>query len=167
MPSLASCYLLLLGLSLGITSTTANNPGPFPYNPGFNISAVLDLARSLPSHSWEYGTASEALLELFDPALAVYGSKPFPIPTIAPKNSPALTYAQEKIIVGAPPNGLSDDGGAVVGDPASLGVSAVLLGKTDPTFAQAAAAEAGYLVGQAPRWSNGAISHRAAYAELW
>jgi len=86
-----------------------NNPGP---NSGFNVSAVLDLARSLSSHSWECGTASEALLELFDPVLAVYT---FPIPTIAPKNSPALTYAQEKIIVGASESliGLSDGDGAV------------------------------------------------------
>ena len=166
MPPLASCCLLLLGLSLGITLTTANNSGPFPYNPGFNISAVLALAKSLPSHSWEYGTASEALLELFDPALSVYGSQPFPVPTIAPQNSPSLTYAQEKIVIGVPPNGLSDGDGAV-GDPASLGVSAVLLGKTNATFAQAATAEAGYIVGSAPRWYNGAISHRAAYRELW
>ena len=160
---LASCYLLLLGIS-GVTSTAVNNP--FPYNPGFNVSAVLALARSFPSHSWEYGTASEALLELFDPALSVYGSKPFPVPTIAPQHSPALTYAQAKIVIGPPPNGLSNGGGAL-GDPASLGVSAVLLGKTHPTFAQAAKAEAGYLVGKAPRWSNGAISHRTVYAELW
>ena len=144
----------------------ASNTAPFPYNPGFNISAVQALAKSLPSHSWEYGTASQALLELFDPELSVYGSKPFPVPTIAPKNSPALTYAQEKIVIAETPNGLSGSDGAV-GDPASLGVSAVLLGKTNHTFAQAAQQEVEYLVAQAPRWDNGAISHRAAYAELW
>ncbi|KIM42480.1 hypothetical protein M413DRAFT_18686 [Hebeloma cylindrosporum] len=144
--------------------TPANNP--FPYNPGFDVGAVLALAKSLPSHSWEYGTAAEALLELFDPELSVYGSKPFPIPTISPQDSPALAYAQQKIVIGTPPNGLSSGDGAAA-DPASLGVSAVLLGKTRPTYAQAAKAEAGYLVGTVPRWSNGAISHRAAYAELW
>jgi hypothetical protein len=159
-----SCCFLLLGLSFGTTATVVKKP--IPYNPGFNVSAVLALATSLPSHSWEYGTASEALLELFDPSLAVYGSHPFPIPTVAPQNSPSLTYAQQKIVIAAPPNGLSDGDGAV-GDPASLGVSAVLLGKTDPSFAQAAEAEAEYIVGQAPRWYNGAISHRVAYPELW
>jgi len=95
MPSLASYYLLPLCLSLGVTAAKTTNP--IRYNPGFNVSAVLALAISLPSHSWEYGTASEALLELYDPALSIYRSHPFPVPTIATQNSPALTYAQRKL----------------------------------------------------------------------
>lgn len=110
--------------------------------------------------------ASKVLLERFDLALPVYGYKPFPVPTITSQTSPALTYALEKIVIGAPLDGLSHGDGAL-GDPASIGVSAVLLGKTYPIFSHAAAAEAGYLVRKAPRWSNGAVSHRAAYAELW
>ncbi len=48
----------------------------------------------LASHSWEFGTASEALLELYTPELSVFGT-PFPIP----KNpsSPALDYAKRNI----------------------------------------------------------------------
>ena len=80
-----------------MTSTIPNNPGPFPYNPSFNVSAVLDLARSLSSHSWECGTASEVLFELFDPVLAVY--------THHPAEKLPCSYAQEKIVIGAPPNG--------------------------------------------------------------
>ncbi|KDR72687.1 hypothetical protein GALMADRAFT_252889 [Galerina marginata CBS 339.88] len=137
-----------------------------PFSPGFDINAVLARATSLPSHSWEFGTASEALLELFDAPLAVFGAHPFPVPTVTPANSPSLTYAKEKIVIGVPPNGLSDGDGAV-GDPASLGVSAVLLGKTDASFAAAAKAEALYVLNQAPKWPNGAISHRVMYAELW
>ncbi|KAF9554667.1 hypothetical protein CPC08DRAFT_744441 [Agrocybe pediades] len=151
---------------LTLNSEASSKSDATSLNPGFDILSVLQLAVSLPSHSWEFGTASEALLELFDAPFSVYGTQPFPIPTLDPQDSPSLSYAQQKIVIDTPPNGLSDGDGAV-GDPASLGVSAMLLGQTDPTFLQAATAELEYVVGQAPRWSNGAISHRAQYAELW
>ncbi|KAF8970087.1 hypothetical protein BDZ97DRAFT_1791881 [Flammula alnicola] len=171
MSRLSTIHLALTILPFGsLVLTSPARPTPssdaIPFSPGFDIHAVLSLATSLPSHSWEYGTASEALLELFDASHAVYGAQPFPVPTLSPQNSPSLAYAKEKIVIGVPPNGLSDGDGAV-GDPASLGVSAVLLGKTDETFAQAAKAEAQWVLEQAPRWWNGAISHRVQYAELW
>ncbi|KAF9477342.1 hypothetical protein BDN70DRAFT_810886 [Pholiota conissans] len=156
-------FASILQISLG---SSASSSSAVPFSPGFDIESVISLAVSLPSHSWEFGTASEALLELYDASHAVYGAHPFPVPTLLPKNTPSLAYAQEKIVIGDPPNGLSDGDGAV-GDPASLGVSAVLLGKTDAKYAQAAAAEVEYLLSGAPRWWNGAISHRAMYAELW
>ncbi|KAH9477595.1 Unsaturated rhamnogalacturonyl hydrolase YesR [Psilocybe cubensis] len=137
-----------------------------PFSPGFNVTAVLEYAISLPSHSWEYGTATQALLELFDAPHSVFGANPFPVPKLDPKNTPALAYAKEKIVIGPPPNGLSDGDGAV-GDPASLGVSAVLLGKTDPSYATAAKLQAEYVIYDAPRWHNGAISHRADHPEIW
>ncbi|KAJ3504918.1 hypothetical protein NLJ89_g7687 [Agrocybe chaxingu] len=142
-----------------------------PFSPGFDISAVLSLAISLPSHSWEFGTAAEALLELYDAPYSVYGEKPFPIPRLSPSSSSpvystALDYAKQKIVIGTPPNGLSDGDGAV-GDPASLGVAALLLGVSDEKYKVAVEAEIEYLLEGAPRWSNEAISHRAAYAELW
>jgi len=153
--------------SLSASNSTGNeNANATPFPTGSDIESVLELAISLPSHSWEFGTASEALLELFDQQYSVYGARPFPVPILNPRDSPSLAYAQQKIVISTPPNGLSDGDGAV-GDPASLGVSAVLLGQTNTTFAQAAAAEIDYLVGGAPRWWNGAISHRAQYAELW
>lgn len=105
-------------------------------------------------------------MELYDPQHAVFGNNPFPVPTIPPSQSVALSYAQEKIVIGSGANGLSDGDGAV-GDPASMGVSAVLLGKTDNKYFNAAKDEIEYIIAQAPRWSNGAISHRAQYAELW
>jgi hypothetical protein len=63
-------------------------------------------------------------------------------------------------------HGLSN-GDGVVGDPASLGVGAVMIGKTNTSFSVAAQEEIDYLVGLAPKWPNGAISHRADVAELW
>ncbi|KAJ7218593.1 hypothetical protein GGX14DRAFT_595365, partial [Mycena pura] len=139
---------------------------PTPFDPGFNISAVASVAQALPSHSWEFGTATEALLELNSPLLSVFGPSPFPVPTLEPADVPALAYAQAKIVIGTGANGLSDGDGAV-GDPASLGVGAVMLGKTDASFATAAASEIEYIVGEAPRWVNGAISQRVDVAELW
>jgi hypothetical protein len=43
-----------------------------------NVEKVLAEAIRVTSRSWEYGTLSEALLELQDPQLAVFSSEPFP-----------------------------------------------------------------------------------------
>ncbi|KAJ7484786.1 hypothetical protein B0H11DRAFT_1621349, partial [Mycena galericulata] len=135
-----------------------------PFDPGFNISAVAALAESLPSHIWEFGTAMETLLELRSAEFSVFGSSPFPVPTLDPSTVPSLVYAATKIVIGA--NGLADGNGAV-GDPASVGVAAIMLGKTNSTYATAAQSEIDYLLGGTPRWVNGAISQRADVAELW
>ncbi|KAJ7437415.1 hypothetical protein FB451DRAFT_1006417, partial [Mycena latifolia] len=135
-----------------------------PFNPGFDISAVAARARSLPTHSWELGTAAQALLELESPLLSVFGPTPFPVPPLRSALVPSLAYAAPKITLGT--IGLSNGGGAV-GDPASLGVAAVMLGKTDTKFDSAAQNEIDYLINDAPRWPNGAISQRADVPELW
>ncbi|THU96981.1 hypothetical protein K435DRAFT_828762 [Dendrothele bispora CBS 962.96] len=140
----------------------------FSLDPGFDIRSVASLARSLPAHSWEYGTASEALLELYNPSFSVFGDDPFPNihQEVSTNNVPSLAYAQSKIAFGSGANELSDGDGAT-GDPASLGVSAVLLGRTDETYQDAAKRTMDYLINTAPRFSNGAISQRADVAELW
>ncbi|KAF8623003.1 hypothetical protein AX15_006595 [Amanita polypyramis BW_CC] len=137
-----------------------------PFDPGFDISKVLELAQSLPSHSWEYGTACEALLELYDPSVSVFGDEPFPVPTLSSDDSASLAYASTKFQIGKAPSVLIDGDGAV-GDPASLGISAYLLGKTNKTLADAAAGELDYVLNGAPKFWNGAISHRYNYPELW
>jgi len=139
---------------------------PFPYDPGFNITKVAEVAESLPSHSWEYGTASEALLEIHNPEISVFGRSPFPVRTRFPENVRSLAYAAAKIVIGTGPNSLVNGDGAV-GDPASLGISAYLLGKTNQTYSAAATSELDYVVYGAPRFWNGAISHRVSVAELW
>jgi hypothetical protein len=139
---------------------------PYPYDPGFDIKAVTSLAKSLPSHSWEYGAASQAFLELYNPLLSVFGPNPFPVFAADKDHVKALAYASSKIQFGKGANALCDGAGAV-GDPASLGVSAVMLGKTDPAFADAADATIDYLLNSAPRYNNGAISQRTSVPELW
>ncbi|KAK0189421.1 family 88 glycosyl hydrolase [Armillaria mellea] len=75
-------------------------------------------------------------------------------------------FMTNKIVLGEGANGLSDGDGAV-GDPASLGVFAWLIGKTDDAYADGARQEIEYMLEQAPRWENGAISQRADVPELW
>ena len=58
-------------------------------------------------------------------------------------------------------------GNGAAGDPSSLGVSAVMLGKLDGEYTAAAQETVDALLTYIPRWSNGAISHRPDVAELW
>ncbi|KAF7361603.1 hypothetical protein MVEN_00503500 [Mycena venus] len=149
-----------------IATASAVSQTPFSLNPGFNISAVATIAKDLPTHSWEFGTATEALLEVYSPLLSVFGPTPFPVQSLSPSDVPGLAYAQTKIPQPFGSHGLSNGDGAV-GDPASLGVGAVMIGKTNASFSVAAQQEIDYVVGLAPKWPNGAISHRADVAELW
>ncbi|KAL0571028.1 hypothetical protein V5O48_010935 [Marasmius crinis-equi] len=138
----------------------------FPFDPGFDIEAAAALAESLPTHSWEYGSAAEALLELYNPDIAVFGSKPFPVPALEKSKVKSLTYADDRITIGAPPNIFADGAGSA-GDPFSLGVAGVMLGKTQLRYVLAVEVEINYLLNDVPRWYNGAMSHRADVAELW
>lgn len=68
---------------------------------GYNVTAVARQARLLSSHSWEYGTAAEALLELYNPELSVFGENPFPgnrIPVTDWQCVNALAYVQPFIL---------------------------------------------------------------------
>jgi hypothetical protein len=162
-------FVLFVAAAIACTEVKSASLPPstaFPFSPGFDILKVAQIAKDLPSHSWEYGTAAEALLEIYDPSYSVFGDKPFPIPTLSAQDSQSLNYASTKFQIGEPPNLLINGDGAV-GDPASLGVSAVLLGVTNRQLADAAQNELWYLVNGAPKFWNGAISQRAAYAELW
>ena len=63
---------------------------------GYNVTAVVDEAVKLAGHSWEFGTASEALLELYNPELSVFGKNPFPggkIPQVDVNQTRSLEYA--------------------------------------------------------------------------
>ncbi|KAG6910742.1 hypothetical protein DXG01_008274 [Tephrocybe rancida] len=149
----------------------ARGQSAFPFNAGFPIKKVLATALNISKHSWEYGTAAEALLELYDPDISVFGAAPFTATQRIATGSTlprGLAYAVEKIVFGTGAGALSP-GHEVVGDPASLGVSAWLLGKKSgyEQYKAGAIESFGYVVGSAPRAWNGAISHRALYVETW
>ncbi|KAF9555627.1 hypothetical protein CPC08DRAFT_642627 [Agrocybe pediades] len=138
----------------------------FPFSPGFDIQKVAEKAQSLPSHAWEWGTAAEALLELYNPELSVFSARPFPVPVVNYTEVLALNYAASKVVWGSSFDTFSRNNGAA-GDPSSFGVSAVLIGKTNETFAKGADDTVTGLFNDVPRFENGAISHRASVPELW
>lgn len=134
-------------------------------NAGFNVRTAADVAVSHASHSWEWGTTAQALLELDNNDLSVFGDDPFPNGQI-PRADPsirALAYVKPHIRRNA--QTLTED--KAVGDPASMGVSALLLGTSDGVYNGAADRQADYILHKAPKFSNGAISQRADVKELW
>ncbi|RFU73864.1 hypothetical protein TARUN_8379 [Trichoderma arundinaceum] len=160
MQSFKSSLLSLLLFALPKATIAAND-----VDAGFDAYAAAQVMIDKSSHSWEWGTTAEALLELYNPELSVFGSNPFPngkVPQANPSTS-ALAYAKQ--FINRNSQTLVDD--SAVGDPASLGVSAILLGQSDSVYIGAANRQANFLTNVAPRWSNGAISHRPDVAELW
>jgi hypothetical protein len=147
------------------------------------ILKTVERAKELAAHSWEYGTLSEALLELFNPDLSIFGD-PFtsgriPIPDV--DQVPGLLYARDHINLAG--STLADGEGkssisstlfecmlivaGSAGDPASLGVVSILLGQRDSAYLEAAERQYDTLCRKTPRLSNGAISHREKVAEAW
>lgn len=60
------------------------------------ISNVIMQGRLLASHSWEYGTLSEALLEWYNPEISVFSKDAFSdgkIPVLEVSSSQSLSYA--------------------------------------------------------------------------
>ncbi|CAA7268314.1 unnamed protein product [Cyclocybe aegerita] len=152
--------------AIGLISATIAEFNAFPFSPGFDIKKVAAQAVALPTHSWEYGTTTQALLELYNPELSVFGQSPFPVPSVDVNDIRALGYVAKSVRFG---NGYAalDRGNGAAGDPASMGVGALMVGKTNATFAKAADDTIKGLLEDVPRYWNGAISHRANTAELW
>ncbi len=78
----------------------------------FDIHQVMNNACEQASHSWEYGTAAEALLQLHNPELSIFSKDPFPggkIPSPDILKMPGLLYAKNFIRLGQ--NTLIDAGG--------------------------------------------------------
>ncbi|KAI0091904.1 Six-hairpin glycosidase [Irpex rosettiformis] len=146
---------------------------------GFNYDTIAKVEANLlqiATHSWELGTAAQALTELHTPSISVFEQTGFPPPsnlTTVEGNATALlniayhTRDQKNV------NTLTlIDGDGAVGDPASLGVSILLANWTrsnlsDLSFAQDARQQLTYLTDIAPRTDDGAISHRNDQVQLW
>ncbi|CZT16334.1 uncharacterized protein RCC_02176 [Ramularia collo-cygni] len=155
-------------LSFLFSTTLADSGSPCcSRDAGFDPVEAADLAKSLSSHSWEYGTAAEALLELYNPELSVFSRNAFPnaslpvVPLIA--DVPALEYVKPHIRLGST---TLIDGDGASGDPASLGNFALLIGQSEEAYLDAAKNQLNHF-SDVPRWPNGAISQRDNTAELW
>ncbi|KAF2682877.1 hypothetical protein K458DRAFT_306384 [Lentithecium fluviatile CBS 122367] len=131
------------------------------------IALVLAKAQDVAHHSWEYGTVAEALLEWNNPDLSIWSDNPFPngaVPTLNINDVYALSYVKPFIKTSG--NTLIEDGQA--GDPASLGISALMIGKSEGQYWDAAGRQKDHLLNDVSKWWNGAISHReGSKPELW
>ncbi|CDO68725.1 hypothetical protein BN946_scf184652.g52 [Trametes cinnabarina] len=137
------------------------------------ISKVKSNMLQISTHSWEIGTALEALTELEWPSLSVFGgSLPPPVKLPSGTASDVIKWAT-KIVKAKDPKSLPlVDGDGAVGDPASIGVAVLLTNWTrtnrgDHEFSTAAGHQLTYLLDKAPRTSDGAISHRSEQVQLW
>ncbi|MCJ1398883.1 hypothetical protein MMC11_002084 [Xylographa trunciseda] len=143
--------------SHSVTPHSASNP-----DPGFDIQKVLDKGLELAAHSWEWGTAAEALLEFHNPELSVFGADPFPgdqLPKVDVEKVLSLVYARK--FISTEGEGLCEGDGST-SDPSSLGPSALLL-----SYLPACRRQVRALLQHTPRLPSGAISHRATTPELW
>jgi hypothetical protein len=66
-------------------------------NIGFEVGPAEKLALEMPSHSWEYGTAAQALLELHDPDVSVFSPDAFSCAGIPNKQTASTNYAKKFI----------------------------------------------------------------------
>ncbi|KAI0638264.1 Six-hairpin glycosidase [Trametes polyzona] len=138
------------------------------------IAKVKSNMRQIATHSWEIGTALEALTELEWPSLSVFGGS-LPPPVKLPSGTAAdvIQWATKVVRSKSNPNSLPlIDGDGAVGDPASIGVAVELTNwtRTDRAnheFSTAAGHQLKYLLEVAPRASDGAISHRSEQVQLW
>ncbi|PPJ52027.1 hypothetical protein CBER1_10394 [Cercospora berteroae] len=159
-------YLQVPGLDI---STFEDCVATFNYS--FRINAALSQAHEQATHSWEIGYAHEATMQIFNPERSVFGSDPFPggeLPTLGLRLDEASLYAQPKIRTHD--KSLFDEENGAVSDPAALGIAALMLGRrswNSRAYREAAERQKDLLLRVAPRYVNGAISHRWENAELW
>ncbi|KDN38212.1 hypothetical protein K437DRAFT_270642 [Tilletiaria anomala UBC 951] len=161
-------------VSTSSTSPSSSSPAPASQAAisavGFDYVSAVQQGVSLAKNSWEYGALAQALLEVYDPSLSVFGtsSTAFPsgkIPKESVSSVKSLSYAKPHISTNTANYALVAGQGAT-GDPASLGVAAIMIGQTDSSYLTAAGKQSNHL-NQVPKYANGAISQRENIAELW
>ncbi|KIM27620.1 hypothetical protein M408DRAFT_330042 [Serendipita vermifera MAFF 305830] len=158
-------------LTRTITLFLAAAPALALLDHGLSHDQLAGIRQQLRDHahaSWEYGTASEAFLEIDNADLSVYGPAPFPPPRALPVD--AWPVSNAKYIVDNKPNtkALMDDGAA--GDPMSNGISVLLANATyptDPRYNAAFMDQLDFIENVVPKDANGAISHRVSEVQLW
>jgi hypothetical protein len=155
----------LLGLNVDVQETPLRPDGRYG-GADLNLTRVLQQAVRLSEHSWEYGAATQALLEVLSPELSVFSRDAFPDDRLPAPDAatPALAYARRHIRTD---NTTLVEGDGSAADPMSLGVAAVLLGQTQPSYRRAAQRQMQYMLTQVPRGPNGAMSMRDNYFETW
>ncbi|KAG8996812.1 hypothetical protein FRB94_001350 [Tulasnella sp. JGI-2019a] len=144
------------------------------------INLVQENTRSVSHESWELGVMSEAYLEIEWPQMSVYGYEGVPPPRSVTNNNNTdnITSILEiaNYVIAIRPEGIDtliDD--SSVGDPASVGVALLMANWTKASRPDEALNdyntplidELNYLLYDAPRTDDGAISHRSEQVQLW
>jgi hypothetical protein len=159
---LAGSLLAFLFYTLGFRNS---NPIPKLDVSNIDISKLSSLAESLAKNPSEYGTVAEALLQLHDPSLSVFGKDPFPadkVLSVPFHGTESLRFAKSHIKTNS--ETLSDT--AITSDSVSLGVSSILLGQIDVKYLKAAQKKIDYILKDVPRLENEAISSRQDVKEV-
>lgn len=121
--------------------------------------------------SWEVGARMQALLSLDTPSFSTLNAT-VPPPHSAPSSlSDVLDSAKavlSNVSSSSGPHSLFPSDGSA-GDPASTGIGILIANWTGQSgnYSGAAQSEVEFLLGQVPRWSNGAISQRTSEPQLW
>ncbi|CAK3829077.1 ankyrin repeat [Lecanosticta acicola] len=137
---------------------------------GFRVNAALSQAHEHSKRSWEIGYAYEGTQQIYNPDRSVFGRDPFPggkLPKLALKMDEASLYIEKKI--NRTEKTLFGEENGAISDPAALGVAALQFAQKKFTkgYVEAATRQKDFLLNEAPRHSNGAISHRSERVELW
>ncbi|EGN97365.1 hypothetical protein SERLA73DRAFT_184047 [Serpula lacrymans var. lacrymans S7.3] len=147
------------------------------------LAIVSDRLGEGASHSWEYGTRAEALLEYTASTFSVLSSSPLPPPSTVPSNltdALSVVFNISKTIVAGRANSNGNITGpqpliqdSSAGDPASIGVTVLLANWTGQgqkdglDYAGAAEDQLNFLFQDVPKTSDGALSHRVDQVQLW
>ncbi|TFK29237.1 hypothetical protein FA15DRAFT_752708 [Coprinopsis marcescibilis] len=139
------------------------------------ISAVSENLLHVAHASWELGTAAQALTEAFTPGLSVFEVSAFPPPLrLNASSTPTDTFRIVDDVLARKPAYsrplFANEGSSA--DPASLGAAVLLANWTRfeqrvQNYGKAASDQLDYLLYEAPRTNEGAISHRANEIQLW
>ncbi|KAG8899305.1 hypothetical protein FRC01_010592 [Tulasnella sp. 417] len=141
------------------------------------LELVRQRARDTSLRSWELGTLAEAFLELDWPHLSVFGENGVPPPRdgTGPNNLTTVLQLANYALAIRPEGIVTLFADGAVGDPPSLGVAVLLANWTKASHPGMARnnydtplrQQMDYVINEAPRTDDGAISHRSERVQLW
>lgn len=126
------------------------------------------------SKSWEMGVMAEALTEYEWASLSVFSDTAFPPPAAlnSSVNASDVLEVVHTVLAAKSADTITLFADESAGDPASMGCAVLLANwtrgdKSDTSYSTAASDQLSYLLNDAPRTDEGAISHRADQVQLW
>jgi hypothetical protein len=166
-PSPTTLFFVCLSIASAALAHPRGRRGLFPH---INTDLVAQNAISVTNQSWEYGALMEAIIELDAPSLSVFASKPFPPPTgKTPVPDIVCSIVTEILDNEQPGDVVFIDGAGAAGDPASIGVGAILCNTVaeNQTWTDDIQKQLNHLLYEVPHSAEGAISQRESEVQYW